>query len=144
MFDYGVVHLIDGVDIDRPRNALTLAHSYHTLFGSFGVFFDAVPGQYNTYRIQSFLQPLVSATMGFPVTRTLFVTETRTIDPPSPRLLAVHRAIAHILHLSAAGEYIERLLRDMEDNVVRSDGTSELGRMVGLGLGGWLDGAVNS
>ncbi|KAI3335905.1 hypothetical protein F4824DRAFT_462853, partial [Ustulina deusta] len=37
------------------------------------------------------------------VTRTLYPTPTRAIYPPSPRLLAIHHAIAHILHLSAAG-----------------------------------------
>ncbi|OAA63380.1 hypothetical protein SPI_03543 [Niveomyces insectorum RCEF 264] len=144
MFDYGVAHIIDGVDIDRPRNALTLSHMLHYYFGAFNVYFEAVPEQYNTYRIQSFLNPQMTAFIGLPVTRTLYVTESRTIDPPSPRLLAVHRAIAHILHLSGAGDYIDAVLRDMEDSVVRADGSSELGRMVTLGIGEWLDGTVYS
>ncbi|KIH87477.1 hypothetical protein SPBR_05011 [Sporothrix brasiliensis 5110] len=142
MFDSGVAHVINGVDIDRPRNALTLSMRFHQLFGSFDVFFTPVTDTQHTYRIETF-HPVPIA-LGLPVTRALFITDTRTIDPPSPRLLAVHRAIAHILHLSGAGFYIDMLLRDMEDNVVRSDGTSALGQMVTLGLGGWLDGAVSS
>ncbi len=142
MFDSGVAHIINGMDIDRPRNALTLTLRFHQLFGAFDVYLTPVPDTYNTYRIESFLPPPMA--IGLPVTRALFVTDTQTIDPPSPRLLAVHRAIAHILHLSGAGFYIDRVLRDMEDSVVRGDGTSDLGHMVTLGLGGWLDGAVSS
>lgn len=137
MFDLGVAHTIDGVDIDRPRNALTLTPDLHRSFGSFKVYFEPVPGAYNTYWIRSFLPPRTSQALGLPVRRTLFVTDTRTIDPPAPRLLAVHRAIAHILHLSAAGEYIDAILRDLEYSIVRADGTSELGRMVSLVLGDW-------
>ncbi|OAA53446.1 hypothetical protein SPI_09374 [Niveomyces insectorum RCEF 264] len=140
MFDYGVTHMIDGVDIDRTANALTLTKTLHGEFGAFNIFFDAVPGARNTYAIRSFLSPPTTADLGLPVTRTLF--DSRTIDPPSPRLLAVHRAIAQILHLSAAGEYIDHVLRDMETNLVRADGSSELGRLVGLRLGGWIDGKV--
>ncbi|OAA59006.1 hypothetical protein SPI_06208 [Niveomyces insectorum RCEF 264] len=145
MFDTGAAHLIDGVDIDRPRNALTLDSALHALFGAFDVYFEPVPdASPNTYRIKSFLPPLMTRTLGLPVTRTLFVTDTHTIDPPSPRLLAVHRAIAHILHLSGAGEYIDAVLRDMEGgSVVRADGSSELGRIMRLRFWGWIDEAVH-
>lgn len=135
MFDLGVAHTIDGVDIDRPRNALTLTPDLHRSFGGFKVYFEPVPDAYNTYWIRSFLPPRASHSLGLPVQRTLFVTDTRTIDPPSPRLLAVHRAIAHILHLSAAGEYIDAILRDLDYSIVRADGSSELGRMVSLVFG---------
>jgi hypothetical protein len=33
----GVIHLIHGFDIDRPTNALALAHDLHKLFGNFEV-----------------------------------------------------------------------------------------------------------
>ncbi|OAA57394.1 hypothetical protein SPI_07053 [Niveomyces insectorum RCEF 264] len=154
MLDNGVAHLINGADMDRPRNALTLSAltlsaltlsaRLHEFFGAFNVYFDPVPGEPNTYRIQSFLSPLMTRSIGCPVTRTLFVTANRTIEPPSARLLAVHRAIAHILHLSGAGNYIDTVLRDMDDCVVRSDGSSDLGRIVSLSLGGWLNSAVYS
>lgn len=142
MFDNGVIHMIEGDDIDRPRNAITLTPTLHRFFGAFKIFFqpvsDAVP---HTYRIDSFLPPIVVRDV-LPVTRTLYLTENRTIDPPSPRLLALHCAIAHILHLSAAGAYIDKLLDEMEKKGIRADGSTELGRFVTLGLGGWLDGSV--
>ncbi|CAK7223056.1 hypothetical protein SCUCBS95973_005048 [Sporothrix curviconia] len=132
MFDLGVAHTIDGVDIDRPRNALT-----------FNVYFDHVPGAYHTYWIRSFLPPRMNRLYGIPVQRELFVTGTHTIDPPSPRLLAIHRAIAHILHLSGAGDYIDAILRDLEYGIVRADGFSELDQMVSLVLENWAAGTVS-
>ncbi|EPE02596.1 hypothetical protein F503_06572 [Ophiostoma piceae UAMH 11346] len=143
MFDYGVVHLINGIDIDRPRNGLTLAHLAHSYFGSFRVYFEAVDGQDNTYRIRSF-KTGDDRVLHLPVTRTLFITEDRTTDPPLPRFLALHCAIAHILHLSGAGEYIDGIFRDLEERAVHADGSSALGRLVSLGLGGWLNGAICS
>ncbi|KAK3944790.1 hypothetical protein QBC46DRAFT_304165 [Diplogelasinospora grovesii] len=132
MFDNGVIHLIEGTDIDRPRNAITLSHDMHQHFGGFRVFFEPVPdGPPHTYRIGTFL-PLFIVGNQVPVTRSFF--NHPTIDPPSPRLLAVHSAIAHILHLSAAGDYIETILKDMEEKMVREDGSTQLGRLVTLGL----------
>lgn len=138
MFDDGVRHLIEGVDIDRSRNAITLTHSLHDLFGRFEFFFEPVPHSVkpHTYRIDSFLPAYVSRTLGLPLTRAFYLTENRAIDPPSPRLLAVHRAIAHILHLSAAGEYIDKLLRDADEKGIQADGSTELGRLLDLGLRG--------
>ena len=141
MFDYGIVHLIEGTEIDRPRNALTLYNSLHWHFGKFDIFFTPVstPDQPpHTYRIESFLGPAALRTYGLPVARTLYLTPNRTIDPPSPRLLALHRAIAHVLHLSAAGEYIDRILEDMGENYhVMEDGSTDLGHHVSLRLGKW-------
>ncbi|EXA30083.1 hypothetical protein FOVG_18497 [Fusarium oxysporum f. sp. pisi HDV247] len=39
MIASGVAHLIEGVDVDRPSNALTLTLSYHVSFGDFRVYF---------------------------------------------------------------------------------------------------------
>jgi hypothetical protein len=143
MFDHGVAHLIEGTEIDRPRNAVTLTHNIHRWFGNFDIYFEPVPDSPpHTYRIETFLRP--RAVRGvLPVTRTLYLTDSRSIDPPLPRLLAIHRAIAHILHLSAAGRYIDRILDDMEGargQGVQADGSTDLGRLVHLGL--WMDGAA--
>ncbi|OJD21532.1 hypothetical protein ACJ73_07125 [Blastomyces percursus] len=61
-----------------------------------------------------------------------------TIHPYSPQLLKVHRAIALILKLSGTGEYIDNILRDMEDVKVEEDRPTNLGRLLSLRLGGWL------
>ncbi|EJT68940.1 hypothetical protein GGTG_13528 [Gaeumannomyces tritici R3-111a-1] len=127
MFDVGVVYMIEGAEIDRPYNAITLSHEHHLDFGSFQIFFEPVPDQPpHTYRIDAF-KDFVGETLGLPVTRTLYLTEDRNIDPPSPRLLAIHSAIGHILHLSGAGDYIDRVFRDAEEYGVRSDGSTQLG-----------------
>ncbi|KAI0837286.1 hypothetical protein F5Y06DRAFT_271260 [Hypoxylon sp. FL0890] len=141
MFDQGVVHLIEGADIDRPSNALTLTKDLHENFGNFQIFFEHIENtqQPHTYRVNSFLSPPIAISMGLPATRTFYPSKTRTIDPPSPRLLAIHRAIGHILHLSAAGDYIDSLLKDMDEKVIPGDGSVDVGRMVQLSLSGWLD-----
>lgn len=144
MFDNGVIHLIEGDDIDRPRNAITLTPTLHRFFGDFNVFFQPVSDtEPHAYRIDTFLHPLVLRNV-LPVTRTLYITEHRTIDPPSRRLFALHCAIAHILHLSAAAAYIDKVLDDMEKKGIRADGSTELGRLVTLGLRGWLDETVSA
>lgn len=141
MLDCDVSHLIDGVNIDWPFNAISLTHDLHIHFDDFDVFFEPVPGQEHTYRIDTFL-PLIFLE-GVLVTRKLYLTNVQSIEPPSPRLLAIHCAIAHILHLSGAGQYIDNILRDMEEMGIREDGSTELGRMMKLRLGGWLDGGVD-
>lgn len=142
MFDPGVVHLIEGPGIDRPANAISLTPNAHKRFGLFHFSFEALDGSHHprhTYKIHS-SKRAVSQSLKLPVIRTLFLSPNHTIDPPSERLLALHRAIAVVLELSAAGEYIDRIIRDMEELWVRSDGSVELGRIVSLRLGGWLDG----
>lgn len=140
MFDYDVSHVIDGVRIDRPHNAISLTRDIHVGFGNFQIFFEPISGCEHTYRVQSF-EPMIFDDV--PVTRTLILTDDRSIDPPSPRLLAIHSAIGHILHLSGAGNYINKIIRDMEETNIREDGSTELGRMMKLKLG-WSDGAVNT
>lgn len=138
MFDPGVIHLIDGPKIDSPINALTLTLDYHRMFGEFQIYFEptGVPYQYkidSTERSPFLRDPL------FPVTRTLTLSPTRVIDTPSRRLLDVHRAIALIIKLSSAGEYIENILRDIEEVNIKADGSTNLDHIMSLRLGGWLN-----
>lgn len=143
MFDHGVLHLIEGENIDKPRNALSLSHDVHELFGEFEIFFQPVPDTPHTYRIDTFQPPPVLRNF-LPTTRTLTLAENWTIDPPSRRLLELHNSIAQILHLSAAGAYIDKVLDDLDKRVAASDGTTELGHLVALRLGGWLDGSIRA
>lgn len=139
MFDSGVRYLIEGPEIDRPLNALTLRIDLHRQFGDFKVFFEPASDEPHTYRIDSTRR--LKKKM-FPITRQLYLTPERTIEPPSPRLLAVHRAICHILHLSGAGSYIDRILRDMEDGAVQTDGSTHLDTILRFKLEGWRDNRV--
>ncbi|CEJ83922.1 hypothetical protein VHEMI03301 [[Torrubiella] hemipterigena] len=132
MFDNDIAYLINGVEIDRPRNALTLTRDLHQDFGRFEVYFTAHSdsSQPHTYVIETFLSAQVYPTL--PIRRTLHLAADCNIEPPDPRLLAVHCAIAIILHPSAAGEYIHKILRGMEEQTVRSDCSTSLGDFVRL------------
>lgn len=143
MFDDGVIDLIEGSDIDRPRNAITLTHDFHQLFGNFEVYLEPRGNQPHTYRIDSMTMGILRHRI-FPVNRTLFLTDTRMIDPPSPRLLAVHCAIAHTLYLSAAGRHIDRILEDLNQGDIMADGSTPLGYFTQLRLQGWLDGRIRA
>lgn len=126
MFDSGVAHLIN--DVDRPRNALTLTASCHLALAHFDIFFTSVPDRPHTYDIAAFYPFIFQSTM--PVRRALPVTQ--GLEPPSPRLLALHRAIARILHLSGAGAYIARILNEFEESIVMCDGSTPLAELVQL------------
>ena len=143
MFDDGIVNLIEGSDIDRPRNALNLDHNLHQYFGDFEIFFEPVADSLHTYRIDSMASGIMRNPL-FPLSRTLYLSTTRTIDPLSPRLLAVHCAIAHILHLSAAGAYIDTIFEDLDRKDMKKDGSTELGHLVGLRLGDWWNGVIRA
>lgn len=138
MFDDGVVHLIESIDFDRPLNAITLTHDFHQLFGGFEVYFEPTGNEPHTYRVDSTSTGILRHRI-FPVDRTLFLTDTRTIDPPSPRLLAIHSAIAHILHMSAAGRYIDSVLEDLDQGEISVDGSTPLGHFTALRIHGWWD-----
>jgi hypothetical protein len=143
MFDDGVIHLIEGTDIDRPRNAITLTHDFHQLFGNFEVYFEPQDNQPHTYRIDSTRFGILRHRI-FPIHWTLFLTDTRTIDPPSPRLFAVHSAIAHILHLSAAARHIDKILEDLDQRDIMADGSTELGYLAKLRVHGWWNGQIRA
>ena len=119
-------------------NALTLTLDYHRLFGEFQIYLEPTGVPYE-YRIDSTERSPFLRDPLFPVTRTLSLSPNRTIDPPSPRLLGVHRAISRIMKLSGAAEYIDHILRDMENVSVKEDGSTYLGQIMNLRLGGWLD-----
>ncbi|KAI3050159.1 hypothetical protein CBS147353_11647 [Aspergillus niger] len=138
MFDPGLSHRLDGANIDRPVNALTLTLEYHRLFGEFQIYFEPT-GRPHEYKIESLEDSPFLRDPLFPVTRTLSLSPNRTIDPPDSRLLRVHCAIAHIMKLSGAAEHIESVLRDMEEVDVKADGSTNLGYMMGLRLNGWVN-----
>ncbi|KAH8433748.1 HNH endonuclease signature motif containing protein [Aspergillus melleus] len=140
MFDPDIGPLIGGPEIDSPYNALTLTLNHHRLFGEFEIYFEQKdPSLGRTYTIDSTEQRPFLRDFLFPVTRELHLSPELTIDPPASKLLKTHCAIAHILKLSGAGEYIERTLRELTEVCVSADGSTDLGRLVRSRLGNWLN-----
>ena len=129
MFDSDILHLIKDGLIDKARNAITLSHDLHQSFGNFEVYFEPTSENLHTYWIQSTEEADLQVPI-FPVTRALYLATSRPIDPPSERFLAVHRAITLILHLSSAGNHIDKILEDLEETEIKEDGSTELGRLV--------------
>lgn len=136
MFDDGVIHLIDRNDIDRTRNAMTLTMEFHQFFGWFEGYFEPQGNQAHTSRIDSVREDFTRPSILPVEDRTLFLTEGRTIDPPSPRLLAIHAAIAHILYLSAAGRHLDSILEDLNQGGILVDGSTSLGHLFALRIHG--------
>ena len=137
MLDPGVVHEIDGAGIGRPTNAFNLTHHFHRMFGDFNLYFEPVLLKSYMYKIDSPITFKVLRDPLLPVARTLHLTLGHTIDPPSPRFLAIHCACVLIL-LSDAGAHIDNILRDMDEGEVNEDGSSNLVLLVRLKMGGWL------
>ena len=140
MFDTDVCHLIDGPNIDRPTNAITLTFAFHQAFGSFRVYFQETDTEH-TYTVESTLPEIVFAP-ALPATRTLLLSEHHTIDPPSARLFALHAAVCRMLHLTGAGEYCDKILRDTEEVLIEEDGSTNIAALAALRLGGWWSGVV--
>jgi HNH endonuclease len=137
MFNNGILYLIEGSKIDRPRNVFTLTLNFHQLFGNFKVYFKAAAGTLHIYKIDTTRSGILRNSI-FLLTRTLYLTTTRIIDSPSPRFLAIYRAIILVLHQSAAGDYIDRILKHLDQINVREDGSTEVGHLIELRLGDWL------
>lgn len=140
MFDVGVRHLIEGTNIDRPTNAITLTNDYHSRFGSFQTFSEAT-GEPHAYQITGLLPEVVRFPRQ-PLTRTLFLSENGTIDPPLPRLFALHAAVCKILHMTGAGYYCDGVIGDTEELVIKADGSTNVAALTALRLGGWWNGVV--
>ena len=133
MFDPGIIHWIEATGIDRSYKALTLNVGLHQRFGSLKLYFEAEPALKHRYTIKTTL-PFQVFRLKLPLTRDLFITPDHNIEPPMPRLLAIHRACCLVLHMSGAGEYIDKIIRGMEELSVKSDGTTELGSLVHMRL----------
>ncbi|KAI9762287.1 MAG: hypothetical protein M1840_001431 [Geoglossum simile] len=117
MFDPGVVDIIDGGNIYCPCNAITLSAAMHQRFGGLEVYFERQSAGLNypkhMYVIKATkIEP--SQSPALPIERALLVTPNRTVDPPSERLLAVHRACALVLHLCGAAGYVDEVLLDKD------------------------------
>lgn len=109
------------------------------MFAEFEFYFTQLDGPDDpphTYRIEAFV-PL-SMRKELPVTRTFRTkADGKPIAPPEPRFLALRRALAHVLYLSSAGQYIDELLEKLKEKPTKENGSTELGLFAQLRLDGW-------
>ncbi|KAI9651453.1 MAG: hypothetical protein M1829_002817 [Trizodia sp. TS-e1964] len=129
MFDSNLCAEIEGIAIDRPTNALLLTSNFHSLFGQFQVYFDQQDEEPNTYIVRVTRPNIPIA--GLPRTVRF---ESEVIPLPSPRLLAVRKALARMMHLTGAGENITYQFRDYPDTEIAADGTTDLSALITVGF----------
>ena len=138
MFDPGVVHLISGADIDAPHNELCLIPLTRRLFGDMRIYFEgcddddaATP---HTYDVKATKPSFVMRALGLPWRRTLYGAPDGSVLMPEARLLRIHATCCKMAHLTGAGAYIEKILRDGADNddEMRANGSFPLGELVSL------------
>ncbi|KAF8263835.1 hypothetical protein EI94DRAFT_1739875 [Lactarius quietus] len=99
------VGAINGEKVHSLYNVMTMEHNAHDLFDRLNLWFK------RRVRTTKLLLP---------------VRENVMFTTPDPlKSLALHAACAQVAHLSGAGEYVDHILRDMEDIcVLAHDGTS--------------------
>ncbi|KAH0537051.1 hypothetical protein FGG08_006121 [Glutinoglossum americanum] len=117
LFHPGMEPLLNGVEIDRPFNAMTLTPDLHQAFGKLEWYLEEDSTEPHAYFFKD--SPgvhLPANAMMRPKNdreRVKFISADNT-DLPEPGLLRLHAACAMILGMSGAGDYIEKLLRDEE------------------------------
>lgn len=140
MFDPDSLPLLNDSKIDGPENALCLAMEAHESFGTFQIAFQAVEGAPpHTYKLVAFEDGL-EIKYNLPDGPITLTSRAFDVPLPSPVLLKIHWAIAKILHLTGAGEYIEGILRDEGGYLIPADGSADIGCMISAKVNGWLQG----
>ncbi|KAF5372029.1 hypothetical protein D9615_008120 [Tricholomella constricta] len=113
---------VNGNDINRLENVMTLSLDEHKKFGGFDIWLEPLEGQQNAYKLGK-ANPFASS---LPAGTIIQFTDNQTQLPlPDPRYLALHAACAKIAHASGAAETIDAYLRDLETTkVLAEDGSS--------------------
>ncbi|KAF8810920.1 hypothetical protein BYT27DRAFT_7185242 [Phlegmacium glaucopus] len=117
-----IVRELNGANIHRLQNVLTLSVEVHGKFDALKLWFEPT-NKTNTYTVQTphtrYLRPSYKPTVTFTTP------DEDKLPVPSSEYLAIHAACAKVAHLSGAGEHIDKILREMEDTKVLSkDGAS--------------------
>ncbi|KAJ6575155.1 hypothetical protein B0H19DRAFT_1254755 [Mycena capillaripes] len=123
--------LLGDLDLHTPINAIMLTFAPHDMFDDLGIWLEpAQDAQGNdilhTYDIIDSApwrhQDLLSR-VTFNQTNTF---KGKTVEPPSPVLLALHAACARIAHLSGAADILERFDKALDPHPVLSMGVRDM------------------
>ncbi|KDQ09866.1 hypothetical protein BOTBODRAFT_147975 [Botryobasidium botryosum FD-172 SS1] len=127
---------LNGDDLHRTDNMMTLSLSAHTHFDQLNIWLEAVPDNPNTYTLR---RANPAYLLGYPDIVTFTTTDPELLPLPNPRYLAYHAACARIAHMSGIVEYIEQYIQDVENSdTLAADGSSadwlctRLGRFISV------------
>ncbi|KAH8828859.1 hypothetical protein DL96DRAFT_1595805, partial [Flagelloscypha sp. PMI_526] len=117
-FGYDVIQL-DGDRVHSLFNVMTMSYDYRDHFNRLRIWFERTNTP-NCYTCQTCMEIIQVPDM------ITFTTPDATKLPlPRPELLALHGTCAKVAHLSGAGEYVDRILKDLETvDELAADGTS--------------------
>ncbi|KAJ6567322.1 hypothetical protein DFH09DRAFT_1278381 [Mycena vulgaris] len=128
------------VRLASPANGIYMCAEEHAYFGAFRFYLkkSLLPGDRNTYEAIT-LRGLL--TTGEPTSTVVFSGD-MGIDPPSSEYIAIHAAVAQILHLSGVFEYVKELRLEKERVAsLHSMGKADMGQALMAHLAS-LPGAV--
>lgn len=133
---------LDGNDINRVENVMTLGAKQHKLFTELDMWLIGVqvslrlsilctsltivlPGQDNVYAVRT---AEWAQSASFPKDkRIVLATTDPQIGLPDRRYLALHAACAQVWQVSGMAEYFEKILESMEElDVLPEDGSSDV------------------
>ncbi|KAG2012322.1 hypothetical protein CC2G_012350 [Coprinopsis cinerea AmutBmut pab1-1] len=125
---FGYTSILDelqGPNVHRLENVMTLDPNIQGAFHMLRLWFapsrdpNAEP---NTYELEA-SEPFIIK--HFPKIVRFQSSDPENLPLPSPRYLEIHAAFARIAHFSGATDYIDRIMRDLEDKtVLANDGSS--------------------
>lgn len=124
-------------DIDAPKNTIMMGIGLVDFFKAFLLYFDRnddySDSEGRKYKVRSSDNGLIGSLAVSEVTCE-FNTDTG-IEPPDPRLLAIHAALAKVIHACGAGEHFSMIVENEEEiGVLNSDGTSDIGALLSCRL----------
>ncbi|KAH9046948.1 hypothetical protein EDB83DRAFT_2403959 [Lactarius deliciosus] len=119
-----------GSNINSPTNAIYMTVTEHTRFGRFQFYLDkeAYPDIPNKYKVRMPRQGarLGNGSLDSEVDVEFPTLEASSVEPPNPECLKIHAALAKVLHLCGAAEYIESVESDAEtEGTLRLDGETD-------------------
>ncbi|KAI0089730.1 hypothetical protein BDY19DRAFT_940541 [Irpex rosettiformis] len=129
-FGYGeILGELNGSDVNRLENVLTLETNCHTAFDNLWLWLEATEPDnpeshcYNIRTHRRWYYPSLPASVTF--TDHARPEYRGRIPLPSKRYLRVHAACCSVAAMSGAGEYLDKVMRDQENiNVLSPDGGS--------------------
>lgn len=118
-----LLHELTGNEINRLENVLTLNTDEHTYFGKLKCWFEPYGDEPN----DNIVRARYALNGIYPKDKVVrFETSSELLPVPDPRYFALHAACAQVVHASGLGEYIDRIIRDVEKmNVLPEDGSSD-------------------